>query len=349
MTDIFDISDEKKFNTAALELYRLHSEKNPVYREYIALMGVFGNEVEHYSQIPFLPIDFFRTRKVLLDDVEDIDFFESSGTTGSTDTTGGEETTGGAGTTGGKRMTNSERTTSRHYIADFSLYEKSLLQAFTHFIGAPSEYAIVVLLPHYLEREHSSLVYMVKTLMQASGNKHNGFFLYNHEELYKTLLELENIGQKTLLMGVSFALLDFADKYKLSLKHTLVMETGGMKGRKKEITRSELHATLRSAFGVKHIYSEYGMAELFSQAYLLQGNKFRCPPWMKILLRSTYDPLEIISEFGKTGGINVIDLANAHSCPFIQTQDLGKLHPDGSFEVLGRFDHSQIRGCNLMV
>jgi hypothetical protein len=443
------------FNKRAIELYHLHYEKNPVYKEYVSLTGSGDvrrqyahdkgmhsegtrsndvREVQHYSQIPCLPVEFFKTRKVFLDGIVNIDYFESSGTTA-----------GAAGmASGGGNMAGGiyGGDTSRHYIGDFSIYKKSLLDSFRYFFGNPRDYAIVALLPHYLEREHSSLVYMVKTLIEQSAHPANGFFLYNYKELYNTLARLENEGQKTLLIGVSFALLDFADFFTaqatdagsasqasvttqaagmatttdagntsqasittqaagvatttdagntsqasittqaadvatttdapqiagttqvtstatientaraagapLNLHHTIIMETGGMKGRKKEITRSELHATLRAAFVVKHIYSEYGMAELFSQAYLLQDGKFHCPPQMRVLLRSIYDPFQSITEFEKTGGINIIDLSNIHSCPFIQTQDLGRLYPDGSFDVLGRYDNSQIRGCNLL-
>ncbi|MDR0763825.1 MAG: acyltransferase [Bacteroidales bacterium] len=338
------MNNEQEFNSQALELYKLHIEKNPVYKEYVSLVdesGVFPREPQHYSQIPCLPIEFFKTKKVFLDGFVDVDFFESSGTTAMNRKSGadGDEDENGS----------SPSETSRHYIADFSIYRESLLKTFTCFLGSPKSFAIVALLPHYLEREHSSLVYMVKTLIEESGHPANGFFLYNHQELYDTLVRLESEGQKTLLIGVSFALLDFADFLQnRKLQHTLIMETGGMKGRKKEITRSQLHTLLRTAFGVKHIYSEYGMAELFSQAYLLEDGKFHCPPQMKVMLRSPYDPFENITEFGKTGGINVIDLANIHSCPFIQTQDLGRLYSDGSFDVIGRFDNSQIRGCNLL-
>ena len=318
------MNSEQQFNISALELYKLHSRKNPVYKKYISLVAKsFPHKPQHYSQIPCLPIEFFRTQKVFLNGMVDIDFFESSGTTGET---------------------------SRHYIADFSVYRESLLKTFTFFLGNPKDFAIVALLPHYLERKHSSLIYMVKTLIEESGHPANGFFLYDHEKLYDTLMQLESRKQKTLLIGVSFALLDFADflQKPLELRHTFIMETGGMKGRKEEITRSQLHSRLRTAFGVKHVYSEYGMAELFSQAYLLDDGKFRCPPQMKVMLRSVYDPFETVEEFGKTGGINIIDLSNIHSCPFIQTQDLGRLYPDGSFDVTGRYDSSLIRGCNLL-
>jgi hypothetical protein len=325
------MNSEKEFNIRALELYRLHSEKNPVYSEYISLVaGNFPSEPQHYSQIPCLPVEFFKTKKVFLDGATDVGFFESSGTT-----------------SGGLSET------SRHYIADFSIYRESLLKTFTFFLGNPKSFAIVALLPHYLEREHSSLVYMVKTLIEESGHVANGFFLYDYEKLYDTLVRLESDGQKTLLVGVSFALLDFADftqksQKPLKLNRTLVMETGGMKGRKKEITRSQLHSLLNAAFGVEHIYSEYGMAELFSQAYLLEDGRFRCPPQMKVMLRSVYDPFSSVTEYGRNGGINIIDLSNIHSCPFIQTQDLGRLYSDGGFDVIGRFDNSQIRGCNLL-
>lgn len=245
-----------------------------------------------------------------------------------------------SGTTGAK--------TSQHVVTDISLYEKSFLKAFEHFYGPVSHYCILALLPAYLEREGSSLVYMVDSLITKSRHSNSGFYLNNLDDLKKQLMLLQKKGQKTLLIGVSFALLDLAETMRFPLKNTIVMETGGMKGRRREMIRSELHQILKNAFGVEQIHSEYGMTELLSQGYSKGHGIFNCPPWMKVLIRDTEDPLSI-QKSGKNGGINIIDLANLNSCPFIATQDLGKVHPNGSFEVLGRFDHSDIRGCNLMV
>ena len=229
------------------------------------------------------------------------------------------------------------------------MYEQSYLDGFNNFYGSEEDCCILALLPAYLEREGSSLVYMVDDLIKRSKHPKSGFYLNNLEELSNTIIELERKGQKTLLIGVSFALLDLIEKQQFNLKHTTVMETGGMKGRRKEIIRTELHQILKKGFGVANIHSEYGMTELLSQAYSKGNGIFECPPWMKIQLRNTENPLEGITEQGKTGGINVIDLANMNSCSFIATQDLGKLHNDNTFEILGRFDNSDIRGCNLMV
>ncbi|MGB7393621.1 MAG: acyl transferase, partial [Pricia sp.] len=238
--------------------------------------------------------------------------------------------------------------TSRHYVKDIGVYEKSFRKAFFHFYGSISEYCVLALLPSYLEREGSSLIYMVDDLIQKSGHPESGFYLNDLKGLKNQLVQLEASGTKTLLIGVSFALLDLAETYPLKLQNTIIMETGGMKGRRRELIRDELHHILKSAFGVDRIHSEYGMTELLSQAYSKGNGHFETPPWMKILIRDTEDPLTY-QPIGKTGGINVIDLANRNSCAFIATQDLGKMHPNGSFEILGRFDHSDVRGCNLMV
>jgi hypothetical protein len=232
-------------------------------------------------------------------------------------------------------------------VPDLKIYEQSFLNGFTSFYGPVDEYCILALLPSYLEREGSSLVYMVNELVSRSKHPDSGFYLYNLEELHQKLTILEKNQIKTMLIGVSFALLDLAEQAPIPLKNTIIMETGGMKGRRKELIREELHDMLKSAFQVAEIHSEYGMTELLSQAYSQGDGVFRTPPWMKIITRDTEDPLSLQSH-GKTGGINIIDLANVYSCSFIATQDLGKTHSNGSFEVLGRFDHSDIRGCNLM-
>lgn len=326
---IFKIQSEQDFNGLALALFRLHLEHNPVYRRFVHYLRPDLNpeEITHYSRIPFLPIDFFKTQKVFLDGFEARDYFMSSGTVSQ-----------GA-------------VQSRHYIADKGLYEQCFLKAFRLFWGDPQDYVFLALLPNYLEQPHSSLIAMMGKLIELSRAQHpeSGFYLYDTRELAEKLKVLEAQGTKTMLFGVSFALLDLAENFPMPLQHTLVLETGGMKGRRKEMVKEELHRILRDAFQVSAIHSEYGMCELFSQAYSTgKDGRFRCPPWMKIIIRNSQDPLSLEKE-GRTGGINVIDLGNIHSCPFIATQDLGKYHADGSFEVLGRFDNSDIRGCNLMV
>src|SRR5690606_13206901 len=241
-----------------------------------------------------------------------------------------------------------KRQTSKHFVHDLEIYRQSFLKGCTGCYGPLEDYCILALLPSYLERRGSSLTSMAAEMIKASGHPHSGFYLHDLEALHQRLGELEHKGEKILLIGVSFALLDLAEQYPMALGHTLIMETGGMKGRRKEMIRQELHLQLKTAFGVPEIHSEYGMTELLSQAYSKGEGLFHCPPWMGVLTRDTEDRLAI-QPFGRTGGINVIDLANVHSCSFLATQDLGKLYPDGSFEVLGRFDHSDIRGCNLMV
>jgi phenylacetate-coenzyme A ligase PaaK-like adenylate-forming protein len=274
------------------------------------------------KEIPFLPIQFFKTHKILSSQNKIENTFSSSGTTGSN--------------------------TSKHYVSDIAIYEKSFQKAFNQFYDNIEDYVVLALLPSYLEREGSSLIYMVDSFIKQSKHKESGFYLNNLSELNKTLLKLESEGKQTLLIGVSFALLDLADNYTFNLKHTIVMETGGMKGRRKELVRSELHSILKQGFGVDNIHSEYGMTELLSQAYSKGNGIFECPNWMKVFIRDPVDALSIF-DFEKTGGINVIDLANVNSCAFIASQDLGKINKDGTFEIVGRFDHSDIRGCNLMV
>ena len=273
------------------------------------------------EQIPFLPIKFFKSHQVITGDNSPEIVFNSSGTTG--------------------------QLTSKHYVANTSVYKTSFLKTFEQFYGSPEDYCILALLPSYLEREGSSLVYMVHDLIVKSGHPDSGFYLHEHGKLAQKLKELDSKGVKILLIGVSFALLDLVSNYSFSLKNTIIMETGGMKGRKKEMIREELHGILKAGFGVGEIHSEYGMTELLSQAYSLGKGSFECPPWMRVLIRDPEDPLTLLPD-GKSGGVNIIDLANLHSCSFIATQDLGKLYPDGSFEILGRFDHSDLRGCNLM-
>lgn len=327
--DIFTISSHKQFEKIALKVFRFQYENNPVYQEFCDFLKVDKQSVKTLQQIPFLPIQFFKNHNVVSNKNKIQETFTSSGTTGTI--------------------------TSKHLVTDVSLYEQSYRNAFSEFYGNIEDYAILALLPSYLERSGSSLIYMVEDLIELSNNEHSGFYLHNYDDLIAKLVELDNAGQNILLIGVTYALLDLVEKQKFQLKNTIIMETGGMKGKRKEMIREELHEILCHGFGVSSIHSEYGMTELLSQAYSLGNGIFQCPSWMQILIRDTEDAMTYVSN-GKTGGINVIDLANINSCSFIATQDLGKKYPNqpacrqaGSFEVLGRFDNSDIRGCNLMV
>ena len=321
-TDIFSISNQKQFEKIALKVFRFQHENNLVYNEFCNLMNVKVYDVKSLQQIPFLPIQFFKSHTVVSNKNPFQETFTSSGTTGII--------------------------TSCHYVTDISLYEESYQKGFAQFYGNIEDYAILALLPSYLEREGSSLIYMVKDLINKTNNPQSGFYLHNHEALIEKLIALDASGQNVILIGVTYALLDLIENQKFQLKNTFIMETGGMKGKRKEMIREELHEQLCRGFGVTAIHSEYGMTELLSQAYSLGEGVFECPSWMQILIRNTEDALTYV-ESGKTGGINVIDLANINSCSFIATQDLGKKNPNNSFEVLGRFDNSDIRGCNLMV
>lgn len=320
--DIFNIRNHKDFVKIALKVFRYQYENNQVYREFCDFLGSDIHQIKTLEDIPFLPIQFFKSKDVITGNHPIQTIFTSSGTTG--------------------------QQTSRHLVTDVSLYEQSFRQAFSQFYGNIEDYAVLALLPSYLERDGSSLIYMVEDLIEASNNPNSGFYLNNYDELIGKLTTLNSEGQNVLLIGVTYALLDLIEKQDFQLQNTVIMETGGMKGRRKEMIREELHKILCNGFGVASIHSEYGMTELLSQAYSLGNGIFECPNWMKILTRDTEDALSYVTN-GKTGGINVIDLANIHSCSFIATQDLGKLYDDGSFEVLGRFDNSDIRGCNLMV
>jgi phenylacetate-coenzyme A ligase PaaK-like adenylate-forming protein len=319
---VFFISNEQQFIETALSLFRFQANNCQVYREFIANLNINPAEVNSIESIPFLPISFFKSHDILssTDKVQVI--FTSSGTTG---------------------MIN-----SKHLVTDVSWYEESFRRAFGLFYGDIKSYCVLALLPSYLEREGSSLIYMAEDLVKSSENPDSGFYLYNHDDLYRQLKKQQQAKKPTLLIGVTFALLDFVEQYQLDFPELIVMETGGMKGRRKEMIREELHQTLCKGFGVKSIHSEYGMTELLSQAYSKGEGIFNCPPWMKIITRDTNDPMSNLSG-SQTGCINVIDLANVNSCSFIATQDLGKVYADGSFEVLGRFDNSDIRGCNLLV
>ncbi|GLU43551.1 acyl transferase [Allomuricauda sp. NBRC 101325] len=320
--DIFTISNDVEFERTALKVFEFQYLNNAIYRIYCNHLNRNPHNVKRESQIPFLPIQFFKSRAVISTKKKPEIIFESSGTT--------------------------QSTTSKHLVPDVKIYEESFLKGFEKFYGPVEDYCILALLPAYLERKGSSLVYMVDDLVKRSKHPSSGFYLNNLHELHEKLMELEQKGTKTLLIGVSFALLDLAEQFPMPLKHTTIMETGGMKGRRKELIRAELHQILTQAFDVDFIHSEYGMTELLSQAYSKGKGVFETPPWMKLLTRDTEDPLTLLDN-GKTGGINIIDLANVYSCAFIATQDLGKIHPNGTIEILGRFDNSDIRGCNLMV
>ena len=321
-SDIFTISSQKQFEKIALKVFRFQYENNLVYQEFCDLLKTNPQKVKSLHQIPFLPIQFFKSHNVVSNNNPIETTFTSSGTTGTI--------------------------TSKHLITDVSIYEESYRKGFSQFYGNIEDYVVLALLPSYLEREGSSLIHMVDDLIQLTNNSDSGFYLNNHEELIQKLIELDEAGQNVILIGVTYALLDLIEKRNFNLQHTIIMETGGMKGKRKEMIREELHEQLCNGFGVTAIHSEYGMTELLSQAYSLGNGIFECPSWMQIHIRDTEDALTYIKD-GKTGGINVIDLANINSCSFIATQDLGKKYPNTTFEVLGRFDNSDIRGCNLMV
>ncbi|MGB5462936.1 MAG: acyl transferase [Aureibaculum sp.] len=320
--DIFSIESSAQFKNVALSVFKHQAKHNNVYHKFLSFLKVDPDSVETIQDIPFLPIQFFKTHKVVSNKHPVEEIFASSGTTGNL--------------------------ASKHFVTDVSIYQVSYTKAFEQFYGKIEDYAILALLPSYLEREGSSLIYMVADLIKRSNNKKSGFYLSNFSELRDVLIDLENTSEKVMLIGVSFALLDLVEKFNFDLKNTIVMETGGMKGRRKELIRGELHELLKSGFGVNHIHSEYGMTELLSQAYSKGEGIFNSPPWMKILIRDPENAMELLPH-ERTGGINIIDLANINSCSFIATQDLGKTHIDGSFEVLGRFDHSDLRGCNLLI
>lgn len=319
---IFNLQNPFDFNETVRSLFRYQYRNNNVYRRFVDALGVNESQVYHPEQIPFLPVSFFKTHKVITGDVAEEVIFESSGTTGNE--------------------------TSRHYVADTHLYELSFTRGLELFYGDLSQYAVFALLPSYLERKNSSLVYMVEKIRMKSNQQLGGFFLNELEALRAQLLQAQQAGLKIMLFGVTFALLDMAEKFPLSLPGAIVIETGGMKGRRRELTRMELHETLCKGFGVEKIHSEYGMTELLSQAWSKGDGIFHCPPWMRVMIADINDPLSLL-ETNRSGGINIIDLANFHSCSFIATQDLGRVFDDGSFEVLGRFDNSDMRGCSLLV
>ena len=319
---IFNIKNPTEFNELALEIFHFQYENNIIYQKFVDGLKINPKKINHYSTIPFLPIEFFKTQKIISSKETPEITFISSGTTGIN--------------------------TSKHYVADTDIYYSSFLAGFKHFYGYPEEWVILALLPAYLERSGSSLVYMCNSLIKESNKKESGFYLNEYEKLHLLLTSLRNMNQKTIIIGVTFALLDMAEEYPVDFPNLVVMETGGMKGRRNELIRNELHEKLQKGFGVKTIHSEYGMTELLSQAYSKGDGVFQCPPWMKVVIRDVNDPLTQVKK-NKTGGVNVIDLANINSCSFIATQDLGKVTNDNDFEIIGRFDNSDVRGCNLLV
>jgi phenylacetate-coenzyme A ligase PaaK-like adenylate-forming protein len=311
------------FNDLCVELFQFQYGNNTAYRTYCDLINTTPEEIREYTEIPFLPISAFKSHELKCGSFKPEAIFTSSGTMG--------------------------LQTSRHFVKDLKLYERSFHLGFDHFYDEVEEYCVLGLLPSYLEREGSSLIYMVNDFIKKSNHPKSGFFLNNQQDLYEILVELVNKNTKVLLIGVSFALLDFAEKYQIeSNENLIVMETGGMKGRRKELIREELHAKLSRSFRVKYIHSEYGMTELLSQAYSKGNGIFETPPWMKVLIREQDDPFQLVQN-GQAGAINIIDLANISSCAFIRTDDLGTQVFENKFKVLGRLDVSDLRGCNLMV
>ena len=318
--EIFDIKNDAEFEMLALSIFDYQMESNSIYAPYAALI-LKGKAPNNIFEIPFLPISFFKTEQIICQGRAVEEVFLSSGTTGDQ---------------------------SKHLVSEISLYRESYLKAFELFYGDITQYCILSLLPNYREREGSSLIYMVDDLISKSKHEQSGFYLNDYESLSMRLQKLEKEGQKTILFGVSYALLDLAEQFPQKLEHTLIIETGGTKGKRKEMLKEELHQNLKAAFSLDVIHSEYGMSELLSQSYSNGEGIFKSPPWKKVLIRDTNDPLSIIGD-NKTGGINIIDLANIYSCPFIATQDLGKTFENGTFTVLGRFDNSDLRGCNLLL
>jgi len=317
---IFHIQNNAQFEEIALKMFNYQIEKNPIYAAYATLI-LKGKNPKNIFEIPFLPISFFKTEQIICQGRPVEKVFLSSGTTGNQ---------------------------SKHLVSDISLYRNSYLRSFELFYGDIKEYCILSLLPNYREQEGSSLIYMVDDLISQSKHEQSGFYLNNYERLLVTLKKLEKEKQKTILFGVSYALLDLANRFPQTLEHTIIIETGGMKGKRKEMLKEELHQKLKTAFALDEIHSEYGMTELLSQSYSDRNGFFKSPPWKKILIRDINDPLTMIGE-NNTGGINIIDLANIYSCPFIATKDLGKTFEDGTFKILGRFNNADLRGCNLLV
>ncbi|MDF2934261.1 MAG: acyl transferase [Chryseobacterium sp.] len=326
MKSIFDIKTEHEFLDVALTTFRYQYKNIEVYRKFVDYLNLDVEKINSLDKIPFLPIEMFKNHQILDKNISANLYFQSSGTT--------------------------QMNLSKHFIANENIYQESIYKSFEQFIGKPEDFIFLGLLPSYLEKKNSSLIYMVDYLMKKSGKPENGYFLYNHEDLFQLLQNLKD--KKVILFGVSFALLDFLDycnSNSFEISDTLtVIETGGMKGRKEEMTKDELLKILQNGFKTEKIYSEYSMTELLSQAYSLGENIYECPNWMRVLIRNAEDPFGY-EQAGRTGAINIVDLANIHSCSFIATQDLGKLLTDDEkkFQVLGRIDHSDIRGCSLLV
>ncbi len=328
MRNIFEIKTEEDFEEACLSIFNYQYENIDIYHKFVDYLNINPKKISKITEIPFLPIEMFKHHTILDRNRQTDAYFQSSGTT-------------------------NIQTLSRHWIADFELYQQSILHCFQQFIGHPKDYIFLGLLPNYLERQNSSLIYMVDFLMNKSSQKENGYFLYNHPELLELLKNLNN--RKIILFGVSFALLDFIDFceanggfYSAQNSNLIIIETGGMKGRKEEMTKDELLKILRNGFLTDKIYSEYSMTELLSQAYSLGNNFYQSPNWLRIMIRNLEDPFSYV-EKGKTGAVNIVDLANKYSCSFIATQDLGKSFDNHQFQILGRIDHSDIRGCSLLV
>lgn len=319
---------DTEFEAYALSLFRFQYKKNRVYRTFCDGIHTPVDQIGSLHQIPFLPVSFFKTHDIKTTPFDPETVFHSSGTTG--------------------------LEFSIHPIKSLALYEKAFLSSFHHFYGDPTDYVFLALLPNYLENKNSSLIYMMSYLIENSPYAESGFFLYNHQDLYQTLLKTKEKGQKTILFGVTFALLDFLESYSLDFPELIVFETGGMKGRRKELVKEEVHRLIQNGLGVPVVHSEYGMCELLSQAYSQGGNLFSTPPWMRMILRDEKEPIPYYSEYNKnnepqSGAINIIDFANVYSCSFIATEDLGRRNSDGLIEIIGRMDSARLRGCNLMV
>ncbi len=324
--DIFKITNVSQFETIALKVFKHQYKYCTPYREYCNIIGIEYDTINNIEQIPFIPISLFKNKKIIcneqMGDPIYQKIFTSSSTTGSTP--------------------------SKHYVKDLSLYDNSIFNCFEIFFGKPEKYIFLGLLPSYLERDGSSLVYMTQKLMDRSKSSLSGFYLYNHNELYNTLLNIKKKKKKCILIGVSFALLDFVNKYKISIPNLIVIETGGMKGRGIEISRDEIHLKIKEGFEIENVHSEYSMAELLSQAWSSKDGIFETPSWMKIVIRDLNDPFMLVNN-NIVGGINIIDLANYNSCSFIQTEDMGIKTAENYFKVLGRIKNSEIRGCNLLL
>jgi len=310
------------FSDLALDIFRFQAQYNQTYATYLSLLNIDSQQIKALSDIPFLPIQFFKNYSIKTGTWTEETTFTSSGTTGNS--------------------------TSRHHCANLQAYRKNTELCFEKFYGSPSQYCTLALLPSYLERSGSSLIFMAGHFIQLSQYPQSGFFLHQTDQLLSILKANQKANIPTLLLGVSFALLDLAEHHQIDLSEVTIMETGGMKGRRKEMTRKELHDRLKTAFGCQHIHSEYGMTELLSQAYSTGEGIFQPAPTMQVFTREITDPLAPQLP-GKTGGLNIIDLANFQTISFIATEDIGKVQPDGSFEVLGRMDNSDIRGCNLLL